>query len=331
MTDSTIAVFDDYPIGYQLSSRKIWDILSGEDSAYPLLEASCTADTKALQDMLAQPEWIGIALQDQLCIEREYTRERDKNNMRPVAMKMMLNIERMTHFAALFDKSDNVSILLQFSTQQGLPLSSVINRFTVDCPLKLGHVAVLEVLAEADPTIVEFKISHHDRALDWAVKRGKTETVAMLLKHGADPGPDPEHIGKECYLVRSRGYRSSLLSLAAKAEGARMTELLLEHGVTIAQSGALQYAAELGNLDAMHVLIQCGAGVDEQLTKDKAPQVDNHLKASWTPMHFAASEGKLDAIELLKANGARTNVRDINGKTPAEFLERARDMPQGGG
>lgn len=38
-------------------------------------------------------------------------------------------------------------------------------------------------------------------------------------------------------------------------------------------------------------------------------------------MHFAASKGQVEAMKLLKSNGARSDVKDVNGKTPLELLE----------
>lgn len=48
-----------------------------------------------------------------------------------------------------------------------------------------------------------------------------------------------------------------------------MTELLLKHlEVSVARSGALHLAAELGALDTMRVLMQHGADVDEILPEE---------------------------------------------------------------
>lgn len=100
-----------------------------------------------------------------------------------------------------------------------------------------------------------------------------------------------------------------------------MTELLLKHGVSVARSGALHLAAELGALDTMRLLIQHGADVSEQLPEDILPVHNGSLYASWTPMHFAASKSQSDAMKLLKSNGACSNVEDKNGRTPAQLLE----------
>ena len=91
-------------------------------------------------------------------------------------------------------------------------------------------------------------------------------------------------------------YRSSLLSLAARVKGTRMTELLLKHGVPVNRSGALRLAAELGALDTMRLLMQHDADVNEQLPEDTLPLYKKSLLASWTPIHCAAKGGRHEAV-----------------------------------
>ena len=186
-------------------------------------------------------------------------------------------------------------------------------RWAVQKPINDGHAAVFEALASADPTVVHFPLGHGRLPLDEAVKRRQTEVVAVLLQHGADP---------KLHKAAGWSYSLSLLSLAARAEGTRMTELLLDHGVSVACSGALHLAAELGALDTMRLLIQHGADVNERLPEDTLPPTYlQSLRSSWTPLHFAASKGQVHAMKLLESNGAQSDAKDENGMTPAQLLE----------
>jgi ankyrin repeat protein len=63
----------------------------------------------------------------------------------------------------------------------------------------------------------------------------------------------------------------------------------------------------------MRVLMQYGADVSEVL----------YSWRSWTSMHFAASNGEVDALKLLKRYGARSDLKDDNGKTPGQLLRGA--------
>ncbi|KAH8593562.1 hypothetical protein B0O99DRAFT_688397 [Bisporella sp. PMI_857] len=228
--------------GYQ-SSRAVFDVLIGEDVARLLFEASSSGDNITQRSMLLQPQWTKIALEKPHCIYFQERPSHDKSHVRGVLAMKMSNLERAIIKAAENGHAAAVSVLLSFASQQGLEPSSVITRWAVDRTINNGHAAIFKVLAAADPTIVISPLlGHGTLPLDQAVKRSQTEVVAVLLQLGADPIPSASS------LKNVGSYRSSLLSLATKAEGTRMTELLLKHGVSVARSGALHLAAELGAL-----------------------------------------------------------------------------------
>jgi ankyrin repeat protein len=109
-----------------------------------------------------------------------------------------------------------------------------------------------------------------------------------------------------------------------------MTELLIQHGYAVKGSGALQMAAERGALDTIRLLVEeHGADVNERLPAEALPRVDNALFASWTPMHFAARWGREEAMKLLESYGARTDVLDVNGRTPSRLLEERKEASKG--
>ena len=299
-----------YPGIYQ-SSREVFDVLIGEDAALPLIEALSSSDNTTLQSMLSQPLWIKITLEEPHCI---YFQERpidDKNHIRTVMAMPMSTLVRAIIIAARDGHATAVSTLLSFASQQGIKPMSVIMRWPVDRAINNGHAAVFEAMASVDPKVVTFPLGHGNLPLAQAVKRRKTEVVAVLLKHGANP----------IRTDRVMSYGSSLLSFAARAEGPRMTELLLKHGVSVACSGALHKAANVGALDTMRLLIQHGADVNELLPANTLGPYNKSLYASWTPMHFAASDGQVDAMKLLESKGAYSDVKDENGRTPAQLLE----------
>lgn len=81
-------------------------------------------------------------------------------------------------------------------------------------------------------------------------------------------------------------------------------------------------AADCNALDTIRFLVEeHGADVNERLSAETLPRVDNALFASWTPMHFAARWGKEEAMKLLESYGAETEVLDANGRTPLRLLE----------
>jgi ankyrin repeat protein len=184
------------------------------------------------------------------------------------------------------------------------------------------YAAVFETMISVEPCVVTFQLPHIETPLRQAVKWGKTEVVRVLLQNGAKPIPPKKEFAmvNGHVVAHNRGYSASFLSQGACATGPRMTELLLKHGASIARSGALQSAANRGALDTMRILMQHGADVNELIPEGSVPHHRQAEYRSWTPMHFAADGGQLDAMKLLESNGARSDATDVNGKTPAQLL-----------
>lgn len=314
MAELTLADLSPQPALYE-SSRGMMDVLVGEDIAYALIQASSTGDTEGLQNLLLQPEWIKTAMESQHAVYYVNQSPRE-GDLREVMAMPYSNLLRAVFLAAEHDHPAAVSVLLKFASQQRIKPSSVIERETLSRTLQRGRAEVLDAMASADRTVVNRHIHHGHMALDMAVESYRTATVAVLLAHGADPSPD-------VITYRSgRTYSSSILSLSVMVSpGTRMTELLLEHGVQVARSGALHYAVEFARLDHMRLLIQHGADVNEQLTAEMLPRYHHDHYVGRTPLHLAASRGRVKAMQLLESNGARSDVVDVNGKTPAQLLE----------
>lgn len=304
MAQSTVENLEESPSNYY-SPRDVNDVLVGEDAAGLVIEASSSGKDAALQSLLSQPQWVKIMLDKPRCIYYQSRPSRGLNDVREVAAMRMSNLERALIAAAQNGQAAVASTLLAFATQQGVDTSEVVTRFTINKAIYGGHAAVVKVLVSADPNLLNLQIGHGTSAIYEAAKRGQTDVVAVLLELGADP----LHPIKSLRKVGS--YNSSLLSFAAKAKGPRMTKIMLEHGVPVAHTGALHAAAHCGHLDTMRLLMQHSADVNEVLSNWK----------SRTTMHFAALQSQVDAIKLLEQSGAGPDLKDADGRTPAQLLD----------
>jgi ankyrin repeat protein len=287
---------------YYESLRDVGDVLVGEDTARPLIEASSSGNDTALRSLLSQPQWIKTMLENPYHI---YGETEVSNNVRQVLARRMSNIERCLIVAAENGHAAIVSTLLAFATHQSIDASDVITRSVINNAIGGGHAVVFKALASADPNVINFPLPHGALPLYEAVRRGKPDVVAVLLELGADP------LHPVGYPKTLASYHSSLMSHAAFGEGPRMTEMLLEHGTPVARTGALHTAARRGQLDTMRILMQHGADVNEVLSNWH----------SWTPTHFAASKGQVEAMKLLEERGARSDMKDVNGKTAVQLME----------
>ncbi|KAL1883282.1 hypothetical protein Daus18300_000340 [Diaporthe australafricana] len=301
----------EYPSSY-VSNRDVGDVLIGEDTARLVIEASSSGDDTALQSLLSQPQWIKTILDRPHTIYGEDRPCQGPNDARDVSATPTSNVERAVEAAASNGQAAVVSTLLTFAKQQGLGAFDVIQRTTINKIIRGGHAAVFRALASADPKLVNFHIHHGIRPLYEAVRLRAPEVVAVLLECGADPF-HPVEPSKQI-----GGYPSSLLSRAAFATDPRITEMLLEHGLPIPQSAAIHAAARCGRLDTMRLLMEHGADLNEVLP--------NWL--GWTPMHFAGAKGQVDAMKWLEHKGARSDLEDKNGKTPARLLEQWNAAPE---
>lgn len=303
------------------SSLALGDVVQGPDAAAAFISASRSGDLTALDTILSQPSELDMILSKPRRIDYESCKISDTSSTREVSARPIMNLEWALWKSAEKGEAAVVTKLFTFAKQHGIRSFDLIDgaRSTVERVISRGDIATFNAFVAADARVVSHKLLHTNAPLDLAVRKSRTELVKIILERGASTEPIP-------YLPkRSGGYSVSLLSEAAEARGDAalpITEMLLNHGVKPALSGALHRAAELGVLDVIPLLIKCGAGIDEQLPVTHISTYgDKTLWASWTPMHFAASKGQVQAMRLLEESGARTEVQDRDGNTPKQLLD----------
>ena len=133
---------------------------------------------------------------------------------------------------------------------------------------------------------------------------GTPETIAALFRHGADAGALDGRGDPPLHLASIHGKKSVIAALAAA--GTDINRRTSKNGLT-----ALDWAAYLGNVDVLKMLVENGADV-----RGSGPRGD-------TPLHFAvkrntvgASEASCEATTALLLHGAEVDAADNFGETP---------------
>ena len=197
----------------------------------------------------------------------------------------------------LFDKtSNNQSVTLYFAIQQ-------------------QQVPVAKFLLEhgANPNI-HYPACNLGTPLDLAAGQGNVEAARLLLEHGADVNGQANGCGRIDYTP---------LDSAVGGSSNEMVKLLFADGATVPNKGS-------GYWSIFHEWA-LGAGdpnIADLLLSHKA-DVNARNSDGQTPLHFAAQQGQLQAVEWLLKHGADVNARDNKGVTPlslTKYRNRGREI-----
>jgi ankyrin repeat protein len=171
-----------------------------------------------------------------------------------------------------------------------------------------GHLNVLQLLLDKGADVNHAHASRNNgTALMEAVRAGKRECVALLLKHGAQTNAVSK-FGESALLAAAHkgdveivemllakganphySYDShTVLKAAIGSHNLTLVELLLGKGVSLA--GALSHAARTRNADMVKALLKRNADVNESVNQ--------------RPLSAAAVGGNLEVLDLLIAAGA---------------------------
>lgn len=137
----------------------------------------------------------------------------------------------------------------------------------------------------------------------WAMRR-QAEIVKLLLKLGADPNQPGSTGSVPLADAALKGDVEAVRALLAK--GAR-TNVISPAGMQPIHEAALG-----DNAEVLRELVAAGADKNAR-SRDE----------SITPLHIAASMGKVKAVEALISLGADRTLKDARGRTPLETADRA--------
>jgi ankyrin repeat protein len=132
-----------------------------------------------------------------------------------------------------------------------------------------------------------------------AVHEGDVKTVASFLDRGLDPNTTDRD-------------GQTILMMATRLGHRNLVELLIARKANVASRSpqgdtALMFASLKGHLGIAELLVKHGAQVRQ---------------SGWTPLHYAAFEGRAEMIKFLLAKGAEVDARAPNAYTALMLAAR---------
>jgi len=166
-----------------------------------------------------------------------------------------------------------------------------------------NQVSVLQVVIDAGWD-VNTPMKYQGDALAIAIHYNKADAVRLLLSSGAHPRENEGSQG------------NTTLGDAAVRGSPDIISMLIESGVEIKESRALELAARAGRRDNVLCLLEKGADVDE------VPHIEwwyvskkHREEGLGSALHAAASQGHSEIVSLLIEKGANIYLEDSLGRT----------------
>lgn len=99
-----------------------------------------------------------------------------------------------------------------------------------------------------------------------------------------------------------------------------MLKLMLAYKIDLRGQGALHFAAELGNIEAMNLLLDHGADIEEKFTSYNSDTVPD--RAVHTPLFRACNFGQVESVRFLLEHGADPRTKNEVGVSCCEIAQR---------
>jgi len=197
------------------------------------------------------------------------------------------------HLAATYDRKDAVEALVNHGAE--LETRDAYKRTAlVLCARERGGAATAKVLLDAGAD-VNARDKFDDTALNLAAWRGKGEFVDLLLEKGSVLPAPGEQWGQLVSISASKGLPNLFVRLTK--DGPNLA------GIDAFKNSLLHEAARGGAAEIVDALLTMGFN-------HSAP--DSY---GWTPLHYAALDGRLDAAQKLIEKGAPLDSRTIAGQS----------------
>ena len=189
-----------------------------------------------------------------------------------------------------------------------------------------GQVEMVEFLLSRQSETAQFSNEHLLACLTRAIELRKTSAALPIIDQALPPygklKPTPvETLHAQIPPGWRWGYLSQApLHKAAEADDSQILERMLDRGWDVDELDAigatpLHSAANGGSLNAVQFLLARGANINAIRGEN-----DSLRGSYFTPLHLAVLNRNSEIVEVLLKNGAKTEVKDREGKTPLMTL-----------
>jgi len=207
------------------SDDAVEDALKPSDIVASLIELCINNNFDRLRAMLTETKWATIALANPHRIYGISDVGLAMDDGKKVYSRRTLNLAFLIDQVALHGHASVVPTVLAFGNEHDIPYDKLVQRSLIEAALRKGSLYVFEEFILAVPDVVNQDLSLNGSPLYLAGSNNNGDLVEYLLQHGTDTNK-ADTCGK-------KGCDVFLLSLAARQNSARLTEMLLEHGARL--------------------------------------------------------------------------------------------------
>ena len=147
-------------------------------------------------------------------------------------------------------------------------------------------------------------------ALHFAAANNLIKMADLLLEKGSSRDINIQEVDQKFSPLHWGVLKSNATLVEKFLQAGAMVNLQTRNGNT-----ALHFAANMGDLSKMEVLLKHGADVEKALNKK-----------GQTPLFNAIRSGKYSAVKLLIDNGANVSIKDFNGDYPIHIAVQYEDI-----
>ena len=143
-----------------------------------------------------------------------------------------------------------------------------------------GDFAIVEMILEQWPGIIDIRSLHKSTPLHFAASRGLPEITQLLIERGAD-------------INAKDVYERTPLHRAVEYNKTEIVRILIERGAKVDDENihkrtCLHSAAETGNMEILEILVDYGADLDAQ---DECGETPLHFACNAAVKQFLISKG----------------------------------------